>query len=33
MKELKFNVSDKVAKIHCEVFEDNSGAIEIAKED
>ena len=33
MKNLKFNVSDEIAKIHCKVFEDNSGAIEIAKED
>ena len=32
MKEKKFNVSDVVAKVHCKVFEDNSGAIEIAKE-
>jgi len=32
MKEKKSNVSDGVAKVHCKVFEDNSGAIEIAKE-
>ena len=26
-------MSDEVTKIHCKVFEDNAGAIEIAKED
>ena len=31
MKEKKLNVSDGVVKVHCKVFEDNSGAIEIAK--
>ena len=33
LKENKFKVSDEVTKIHCKVFEDNAGAIEIAKED
>ena len=32
MKKKKFNASDGVVKVHCKVFEDNSGAIEIAKE-
>ena len=31
MKERKFNVSNEIAKVHCKVYEDNSGAIEIAK--
>ena len=33
MKERKINVSDEVTKVHCKVYEDNSGAIEIARED
>ena len=33
MKERKFDVSNKIAKVHCKVYEDNSGAIEIAREE
>ena len=33
MKERKFDVSNKIAKFHCKVYEDNSGAIEIAREE
>jgi len=33
MKERKFNVSNEIAKVHCMVYEDNSGAIEIAREE
>jgi len=36
LKELKgrgFNINDKKTKVHCKVFEDNTGAIEIARED
>ena len=32
-KEKGFEVNNNVANIHCRVFEDNTGAIEIAKED
>ena len=30
MKEKKFTVGDDRAKVHCRVFEDNSGALEMA---
>ena len=36
LKELKsrgFEINDQKTKVHCNVFEDNSGAIEIVKED
>ena len=36
LKELKsrgFDINDQKTKVHCKVFEDNSGAIEIARED
>ena len=36
LKELKsrgFEINDQKTKVHCKVFEDNSGAIEIARED
>ena len=35
LKEIKskgFAVGSPVAKVHCRVFEDNSGALEMAKE-
>jgi len=32
MKKNKFEVNDGVARIHCKVFDDNSGAIQMAKE-
>ncbi len=33
MTERKFNVSNEIAKVHCKVYENNSGAIEIAREE
>ena len=32
MKELGYPIVDAEAKIHCKVFEDNSGAVEVARE-
>ena len=32
MKALDYPVCDATAQIHCKVFEDNSGAVEIARE-
>ncbi|HUW48576.1 MAG TPA: Ty1/Copia family ribonuclease HI [Patescibacteria group bacterium] len=31
MKKLKFPILSEVPKIHCKLFEDNSGALEMAK--
>ena len=33
VKSRGFNINDEKAKVHCKVFEDNSGAIEIAREE
>ena len=33
LKEKGFEINNSNAKVHCKVFEDNTGAIEIAKED
>ena len=33
LKSLGFEINDQKTKVHCKVFEDNSGAIKIARED